>query len=171
MGNPRCNTFVQNFRPTTAQAMYNEFLASETTNRSLEQRTKHQTSQFYRFCDSTNPKGKSKRQNVKGSPDCKPVNKPDDQRCQCHRKWVKHYPDGRRSKPVQTEPTFVAHITITITVTIAIAIASAHQLRQLRTSQRQTAPTTRNFYQISLPPTLSLSSSLPINPLITQSSH
>lgn len=108
MGNPRCNTFVQNFRPTTAQAMYNEFLASETTNRSLEQRTKHQTSQFYRFCDSTNPKGKGKRQNVKGSPDCKPVNKPDDQRCQCHRKWVKHYPDGRRSKPVQTEPTFGA---------------------------------------------------------------
>jgi hypothetical protein len=34
----------------------------------------------------------------------------------------------------------VAHITITITVTIAVAVASAHQLRQLRTSQRRNRP-------------------------------
>ncbi|KAJ5333286.1 uncharacterized protein N7506_007069 [Penicillium brevicompactum] len=36
MSNPRCNAFVQMFKPTNAHAMYQEFYTSETTNKSIQ---------------------------------------------------------------------------------------------------------------------------------------
>lgn len=67
LGNPRCTTFVQNFQPTTAQAMYHDFLTSETNQQPFQSFRPTGKGEFIDSPEHTIPTGsrnKGKRGNL-----------------------------------------------------------------------------------------------------------
>ncbi|KAJ5329222.1 hypothetical protein N7452_009612 [Penicillium brevicompactum] len=115
LDNPRCTTFVQNFQSTTAQAMYHDFLTSETNQQPFQSFRPTGKGEFIDSPEHTIPtvsrnKGKE-GQSAKESPNFQPADKPGTRWCPYHQRWVRHAKEDCRGKPAPNNPTIAANAT------------------------------------------------------------